>query len=77
MGVKELRESAGYDEDAKRQEIINVLVDRDLEFENEVVEQRMQQSKKTNKFVNFWERSRGITKIISGRWRRIYHWCCT
>lgn len=58
-------ESAGYDEDAKRQEIINVLVDRDLEFENEVVEQRMQQSKKTNKFVNFWERSRGITKIIS------------
>ena len=25
-------ESAGYDEDAKRQEIINVLVDRDLEF---------------------------------------------
>ena len=58
-------ESAGYDEDAKRQEIINVLIDRDLEFENEVVEQRMQQSKKTNKFVNFWERSRGITKIIS------------
>lgn len=58
-------ENAGYDEDAKRQEIINVLVDRDLEFENEVVEQRMQQSKKTNKFVNFWERSRGITKIIS------------
>ena len=58
-------ESAGYDEDAKRQEIINVLVDHDLEFENEVVEQRMQQSKKTNKFVNFWERSRGITKIIS------------
>ena len=58
-------ESSGYDEDAKRQEIINVLVDRDLEFENEVVEQRMQQSKKTNKFVNFWERSRGITKIIS------------
>ena len=58
-------ESAGYDEDAKRQEIINVLVDRDLEFENEVVEQRIQQSKKTNKFVNFWERSRGITKIIS------------
>ena len=58
-------ESAGYDEDAKRQEIINVLVDRDLEFENEVVEQRMQQSKKTNKFVNFWERSRGATKIIS------------
>ena len=58
-------ESAGYDEDAKRQEIINVLVDRDLEFENEVVEQRMRQSKKTNKFVNFWERSRGITKIIS------------
>lgn len=58
-------ESAGYDEDAKRQEIINVLVDRDIEFENEVVEQRMQQSKKTNKFVNFWERSRGITKIIS------------
>ena len=58
-------ESAGYDEDAKRQEIINALVDRDLEFENEVVEQRMQQSKKTNKFVNFWERSRGITKIIS------------
>ena len=58
-------ESAGYDEDAKRQEIITVLVDRDLEFENEVVEQRMQQSKKTNKFVNFWERSRGITKIIS------------
>ena len=58
-------ESAGYDEDAKRQEIINVLVDRDLEFENEVVEQRMQQSKKTNKFVNFWARSRGATKIIS------------
>lgn len=58
-------ESAGYDEDAKRQEIINVLVDRDLEFENEVVEQRMQQSKKTNKFVNFWARSRGVTKIIS------------
>lgn len=58
-------ESAGYDEDAKRQEIINVLIDRDLEFENEVVEQRMQQSKKTNKFVNFWARSRGITKIIS------------
>ena len=58
-------ENAGYDEDAKRQEIINVLVDRDLEFENEVVEQRMQQSKKTNKFVNFWERSRGATKIIS------------
>ena len=58
-------ENAGYDEDTKRQEIINVLVDRDLEFENEVVEQRMQQSKKTNKFVNFWERSRGITKIIS------------
>jgi hypothetical protein cdiviTM7_01759 len=58
-------ESAGYDEDAKRQEIINVLVDRDLEFENEVVEQRMQQSKKTNKFVNFWARSRGGTKIIS------------
>lgn len=58
-------ENAGYDEDAKRQEIINVLVDHDLEFENEVVEQRMQQSKKTNKFVNFWERSRGITKIIS------------
>ena len=58
-------ESAGYDEDPKRQEIRNVLVDRDLEFENEVVEQRMQQSKKTNKFVNFWERSRGITKIIS------------
>ena len=58
-------ESAGYDEDAKRQEIINILVDHDLEFENEVVEQRMQQSKKTNKFVNFWERSRGITKIIS------------
>ena len=58
-------ESAGYDEDTKRQEIINVLIDRDLEFENEVVEQRMQQSKKTNKFVNFWERSRGITKIIS------------
>ena len=58
-------ESAGYDEDAKRQEIINVLINRDLEFENEVVEQRMQQSKKTNKFVNFWERSRGITKIIS------------
>ena len=67
-------ESAGYDEDAKRQEIINVLVDRDLEFENEVVEQRMQQSKKTNKFVNFWERSRGITKICW--WCRIYHWCC-
>ena len=58
-------ENAGYDEDAKRQEIINVLVDRDLEFENEVVEQRMQQSKKTNKFVNFWARSRGATKIIS------------
>ncbi|MFC2454036.1 MAG: hypothetical protein ACFNUB_03020 [Candidatus Saccharibacteria bacterium] len=58
-------ESAGYDEDTKRQEIINVLVDRDLEFENEVVEQRMQQSKKTNKFVNFWARSRGATKIIS------------
>ena len=58
-------ESAGYDEDAKRQEIINVLVDRDLEFENEVVEQRMQQSKKTNKFVNFWARSRGATKMIS------------
>lgn len=58
-------ESAGYDEDAKRQEIINVLIDRDLEFENEVVEQRMQQSKKTNKFVNFWARSRGVTKIIS------------
>lgn len=58
-------ESSGYDEDAKRQEIINVLVDRDLEFENEVVEQRMQQSKKTNKFVNFWARSRGATKIIS------------
>ena len=58
-------ESAGYDEDAKRQEIINVLVDRDLEFENEVVEQRMQQSKNTNKFVNFWARSRGATKIIS------------
>lgn len=58
-------ESAGYDEDAKRQEIINVLIDRDLEFENEVVEQRMQQSKKTNKFVNFWARSRGATKIIS------------
>lgn len=58
-------ENAGYDEDAKRQEIINVLVDRDLEFENEVVEQRMQQSKKTNKFVNFWARSRGGTKIIS------------
>lgn len=58
-------ESAGYDEDAKRQEIINLLIDCDLEFENEVVEQRMQQSKKTNKFVNFWERSRGITKIIS------------
>lgn len=58
-------ESAGYDEDTKRQEIINVLIDRDLEFENEVVEQRMQQSKKTNKFVNFWARSRGATKIIS------------
>lgn len=58
-------ESAGYDEDAKRQEIINLLIDCDLEFENEVVEQRMQQSKKTNKFVNFWARSRGATKIIS------------
>ncbi len=58
-------ESAGYDEDAKRQEIINVLVDRDLEFENEVVEQRMQQSKKTNKFINSWVRPGGMTKILS------------
>lgn len=58
-------ESAGYDEDAKRQEIINVLVDRDLEFENEVVEQRMQQSKKTNKFINSWVRPGGMTNILS------------
>ena len=58
-------ESAGYDEDAKRQEIINMLVDRDLEFENEVVEQRMQQSKKTNKFINSWVRPGGMTKILS------------
>ena len=58
-------ESAGYDEDDKRQEIINVLVDRDLEFENEVVEQRMQQSKKTNKFINSWVRPGGMTKILS------------
>ena len=58
-------ESAGYDEDAKRQEIINVLIDRDLEFENEVVEQRMQQSKKTNKFINSWVRPGGMTKILS------------
>lgn len=58
-------ESSGYDEDAKRQEIINVLVDRDLEFENEVVEQRMQQSKKTNKFINSWVRPGGMTKILS------------
>lgn len=58
-------ESAGYDEDTKRQEIINVLIDRDLEFENEVVEQRMQQSKKTNKFINSWVRPGGMTKILS------------